>query len=103
MLYITISLVNTLTQLDAHWLRISSYERRTNFLITEREIIGMMIEIEDEKKIDLTLQDVLHIPELWSNLISILKICNICLNMYFGIDDIVARFNDGYIAIQEIH
>ena len=59
----------------------------------------MTIEIKDKKEIDLILQDILYTPELHSNLISILKICNMSINVVFGTNNVVARLDDEYTAI----
>jgi len=42
-----------------------------------------MIKIENKKEIDLILYNVLHIPKLYSHLISILKICSLELKVHF--------------------
>ena len=59
----------------------------------------MTIEIKDKKEIDLILQDILYTPGLHSNLISILRICNMSINVVFGTNNVVARLDDEYTAI----
>jgi len=55
----------------------------------------MTIEVENRRMIDLTLYNVLHTLGLHSNLISILKICNLGLEVHFRTDDIIAKFDNG--------
>jgi len=74
-------------------------EERKNFSIAEQETVRMTMEVGDEKEMDLTFQDVLYTSELCSNLILISNICNMSLNVVFSTNDVVARLDDGHIAI----
>ena len=73
-------------------------EKRTNFSIAEQGTVRMTIEVENGKKIDLTLQDILHTSELCPDLILILKIY-MSLNMIFSTNNVVVRLDDRYIVI----
>jgi len=58
-----------------------------------------MIKIENGKEIDLILCNVLYIPKLHSNLISILKICSLELKVHFRIKNVIINFNNERTAI----
>jgi len=58
-----------------------------------------MIEVENGRMIDLTLCNALHTPGLHFNLISIPKIYNLGLEVYFRTDDVIAKFNNGRVVI----
>jgi len=77
-------------------------EKRTSFMIMGQETVKMAIEVENKRVVDLTLQDVLYTPGLHSNLISILKVCGLGLDVWFGETNVVAKFNDGHTAIHGI-
>lgn len=74
-------------------------EKGTNFSIAGQETVRMTIKVEDGKKMNLIFQDILYTSELCSNLISILKICNMSLNVVFSINDVVARLDNRHTAI----
>ena len=59
----------------------------------------MVIKIGEGNTIDFILRDMLHTPELYLNLIFILKICGLGLDVVFRVDDIVVRFKVGRIII----
>ena len=77
-------------------------KKEINFIIAGQGTVKMTIEVENGRMIDLTLHNTLHTPDFHSNLISILKICNLGLQVYFETDDIVAKFDNGRVAIQGV-
>jgi len=62
----------------------------------------MAIEVGNKRVVDLTLQNVLYTLDLYSNLISILKVCGLDLDVQFGKDNVVAKFNNGHTTIYSI-
>jgi len=58
-----------------------------------------MIEVENGRMIDLTLYNTLHTPGLHFNLISIPKIYNLELEVYFRTDDVIIKFNNSRVVI----
>jgi len=56
-------------------------EKVTSFTITDQGTVKMAIEVESGRVVNLTLWDVLYTPELHSNLNSILKICELGLDV----------------------
>ena len=55
-------------------------EKRTDFEIMGQKIIKLVVKVTDGRIIDLTLHNILHMLGLYSNLISIPKICSLSLN-----------------------
>jgi len=56
-------------------------EKGTSFMITGQGTVKMDIKVENGRVVDLTLQNVLYILGLHSNLISILKVCSLGLDV----------------------
>ena len=77
-------------------------EKGISFTITGQGTVKMAIEVKNERVVDLTLQNVLHTPELHSNLILIPKVCGLGLDVQFGEKEVVAKFSDGHTAIHGI-
>jgi len=74
-------------------------EKGTSFGIVEKSIIKMVIKIGEENVIDLILQNMLHTPGLYPNLIFIPKICGLRLDIVFGVDNVIVRFKIRRIVI----
>jgi len=77
-------------------------EKGTSFMITGQETVKMAIKVENGRVIDLTLWNILHTPELHSNLILIPKICGLGLDVQFGEKEVVVKFSSGCTAICSI-
>jgi len=75
--------------------------KRTNFEIAGQGTVRIYIEI-DKQKVNLILQNVLHIPELHSNLISIPRVCSQGLNIIFGLNAVTTQFSNGCVAIKGV-
>jgi len=58
--------------------------------------------VTNRRIIDLTLCDVLHIPDLHSNLISIPKICGLDLVITFSKNNVIASFSDRRMVIYRV-
>ena len=74
-------------------------ENGTDFEIVGQETIRLVVEVTDERIIDLTLYNILHMPSLYSNLILISKICSLGLTITFSKNNIMASFSYGRIMI----
>jgi len=74
-------------------------EKGTDFEIMEQWVIRLAVEVTDERIIDLTLYDILHMPGLHSNLILIPKIYGLGLAMTFSKNNVMASFSDRRMAI----
>ena len=77
-------------------------EKRTSFEIVEQRVIRLVVEMTDERIIDLTLYNILYMPSLHSNLILISKICGLGSAVIFGENNIIASFSDRRMAIYEV-
>jgi len=77
-------------------------EKGTIFEIARHGIVKIVVEIVNRKIIDPTLHNVLHIPDLHSNLISISKICRLGLAITFGENKVIASLSNDRIAICNI-
>ena len=77
-------------------------EKGTSFEIIEYETIKLVVKVANRKIINLTLHNVLYIPSLHFNLISILKICRLSLAMIFSKNNIVISFSNKRIAIHRV-
>lgn len=72
-----------------------------NFEIAGYETARIYINI-DKWKVDLILQNVLHILELHLNLISILRIYSQELDVVFGLNMVTAQFSKRDMAIKRV-
>ena len=77
-------------------------EKKMSFMIARQRTVKIKIEIQKRRIINLNLHNVLYTLGLHFNLISILKTCNLGLEVYFGTDNIVAKFDDNQVVIQGI-
>jgi len=77
-------------------------EKGTSFMITGQETVKMAIKVENGRVIDLTFWNILHTPELHSNLILIPKVCGLGLDVQFGEKEVVVKFSSGCTAICSI-
>ena len=75
---------------------------KMNFIMVGWDIVRMAIEVGNKRVVALTLQNVLYTLHLYSNLISILKVCRLDLDVQFGKDNVVAKFNNGHTTIYSI-
>ena len=62
----------------------------------------MITEIENRRVVDLILQNILYTPDLHSNFILILEVCKLGLDVGFGENNIIAKFNNGDTIICDI-
>jgi len=62
----------------------------------------LAVEMTNERIIDLTLYNILHISSFYSNFISISKIYSLGLAITFSENNIVASFRDKRIAIYRV-
>ena len=77
-------------------------EKGIIFEITRYRIVKIVVEIVNRRIIDLTLHNILHIPNLHSNLISISKIYRLGLAIIFGEDKVIVSLSNNRIAIFNI-
>lgn len=72
---------------------------KMNFIMVGWNIVRIAIEVGNKRVVDLTLQNVLYTLDLYSNLISILKVCGLDLDVQFGKNNVVAKFNNEHTTI----
>jgi len=77
-------------------------EKRTSFEIARYGIVKIAVEVVNRRIINLTLHDVLYIPDLYSNLISISKICRLDLAIIFGENEVIASLSNSKTAIYSV-
>ena len=77
-------------------------EKGTIFEIAKHGIVKIVVEVVNRRIIDPTLHNVLHIPDLHSNLISISKICRLGLAIIFGKNEVIASLSNNRIEICNI-
>jgi len=74
-------------------------KKETSFEIAKHGIVRIAVKIMNRKIIDLTLYNILYIPDL---LISIYKICRLGLAVTFGENKVITSFDNNKMAIYSI-
>lgn len=72
---------------------------KMNFIMVGWNIVRMAIKVGNKRVVDLALQNVLYTLDLYSNFISILKVCELDLDVQFGKNNVVAKFNNEHTTI----
>jgi len=77
-------------------------KKKTSFEITRHEIERIVVKIANERIIDLTLYNILHILSLYFNFISISKIFVLGLAITFKENEVITSFGNSKTAIYGI-